>query len=115
MASPFGLPAGAADARLDVADPVVLDLDDDLVVLDLPVAHGREPGKLEPPVRREHRAAVDQRAVTPAVTLPLFVRGAAEPDHVVRGRAPGLDRADGVVDDDALRARAGRAQREPLA
>ena len=61
LTSPAAL-ARAADARLDIAHPILLEVDLHLVVLRLPVAHGGEPAEPPPVARDQALAAVDHRA-----------------------------------------------------
>src|SRR5262249_26418527 len=84
----LGLGEGwAPDPRLHVGDDVPLERDLDLVLLDRPPAHGREPPQAPAPLRHDATTAVDQRApagcrellvllgLGPAVSQYFLVRG----------------------------------------
>src|SRR5712691_12134751 len=52
---------GAADAGLDVADAVAVEVDHDLEVLGVPAVHGRHPAEVKAPLGHRAASAVDQR------------------------------------------------------
>src|SRR5262245_54485926 len=71
------------DLRLDVAHAVAVQLDLDLVMLHVPLIHGREPAESAGAARDHALATIDQRAASRLVELlALLGRGAAEVEHL---------------------------------
>src|SRR5262249_61151546 len=72
--------------RLDVADPVAVELDLDFVVLDVPAVHGRQPPEPPAPLGHHAPAAVDERAAARRTDLLALLRiGAAQLEDLVVG------------------------------
>src|SRR2546425_2356005 len=98
--SPVGRPSGRArlaqpgpvDLGLDVADTVAVELDLDLVMLDVPAVHGRQPPEPPTAVRNHAPSAVDQRAAPRrAEPLAFLGIGPAEIEDLRVRRLPGRD------------------------
>src|SRR4029453_11662262 len=78
--------AASVDLRLDVADPVAVELDLHFVVLDVPAVHGGEPPEPPAPLGHHAPAGVDERAPAGRADLLALLRvGTAELEDLVVG------------------------------
>ena len=89
------------DLGLDVADSVAVELDLDLMVLDVPAVHGREPAEPPLPVRHDAPPAVDEgTAAWRAETLALLRVGPAKAEDLVVRRLARRDARERLARDD---------------
>src|SRR5512145_1420853 len=101
--------AAPVNLGLDVADSIPVELDLDLVMLDVPAVHRREPSEPPAPVRHDAPATVDEGAAAGRAETLAFLRvGTAEAEHLsVRGLAR-LDARERLARDDGARLALGR-------
>src|SRR5207249_3972163 len=93
--------ATPVDLGLDVADSVAVELDLDLMVLDVPAVHGREPAEPPLPVRHDTPPAVDEgTAAWRAETLALLRVGPAKAEDLVVRRLARRDARERLARDD---------------